>query len=578
MRVGAVLIVLILAWAGVCVARADADTGTITLSRGWNVVTWNGAEPYAIDNFADTPVTGVHRWDAASGQWLSRFVGRDGGSLPELHLLPRVQYLLIAEARHELDVPDAVAGVDPRGELRFAALPDNPLRFEAYWPNEDSPLEDLVVLRGEDERLSVEAEVAGGVGDVSVWWMIDGRVNHAGLASDDVELAPGAHDDGRLYGVDGSAQVVVVELPRVVRLPSTASLDIPQWQAGVVVYLSSTLLVGKFCKPAWDHFCTFSGLNVEAALAAVDWIADAGFDIVRIDSFDWSLFGDTRAISAEARWVTHWHAERLAVLDQIMERIAERGLDVLMQNWLVDDWASTSLGRIGGEPIDHLAYWPPHVDALAARYPQVRYWQFVNEPNLNNPDSVEYYLSNDPYNVVRDVRNGALAAWYRNPHAVIVGPGIFQYGDHSGFLQALYDAGLKRYVDVLDLHLYTFGACADLFGWTITDLLDDYLSVMQANGDGDKPLWSTEIGIHTNFVNTIGRSEEEEAICILDELKYLEGRPEVQAAFIHNFHYSGSPLVATAGLVEAPFVDGDFTARQAYWAVREYLTGKPPPD
>ena len=155
MRVGAVLIVLILAWAGVCVARADADTGTITLSRGWNVVTWNGAAPYAIADFADTPVTGVHRWDAVGQQWLSHIVGWDGASLPELHLLPRVQYLLIAEARHELDVPDAVAGVDPRAALRRAAPPDDPLRFDAYWPNEDSPLEDLVVLRGEGERLSV---------------------------------------------------------------------------------------------------------------------------------------------------------------------------------------------------------------------------------------------------------------------------------------------------------------------------------------------------------------------------------------------------------------------------------------
>ena len=275
-----------------------------------------------------------------------------------MHLLPRVQYLIVAQAAYEVDVPDPIVEIDPHAALRYAAAPDDPLRFEAYWPNEDSPLEDLVVLRGEDRRLSVKAEIAGGVGDVSVWWMIDGRVNHAGLASDDVDLTPGAHDHGRLYTVDGSAQVVVVELPRVVRLPPSASLDIPEWQAGVVVYLSYTLIIGKSCQPAWDHLCTFSGFNVEAALAAVDWIADAGFDIVRIENLDWSLFGDTRAISAETRWVTHWHAERLAVLDQIMDRIAERGLDVLMLNWSVDDWASTSatsVDRIGAEPLESCA-------------------------------------------------------------------------------------------------------------------------------------------------------------------------------------------------------------------------------
>ena len=557
-------------------ASVGAQTTTITLSPGRNVVTWNGDAPYAIADFADTPVTKVHRWDAVRQEWLSRFVGRDGGRLPELHLLPRVQYVLVAEGKYELDVPDPIAGIDPYAALSPAAAPDDPLRFEAYWPNEDSPLEDLVVLRSEDERLSVRAEIAGGSGGVSVWWMIDGRVNHVGLASDEVDLTPGGHDHGRLYAVDGSEQVAVVELPRVVRLPPTASLNIPQWQAGVDVYLNYALGVGKSCQPGWDHLCTFSGLNVEAALAAIDWIADAGFDIVRIENFDWNLFGDAQVIGADTRW----RPERLAVLDRIMDRIDERGLDVLTQNWSVKDWASRSVDRDGAEPLNHVAYWPPYIDALAARYPQIRYWQFVNEPNLD-----DYYLSNDPYNVVRDVRNGALAVWYRNPQAIVVGPGMFQYGDSSEFLHALYDAGLEDYVDVLDIHLYhsaydpAFGTpsgCADNWPWTV-EALDRYLAVMRANGDGAKPLWSTEIGIHTNFVNTIGRSEEEEAICILDELKYLEGRPEVNAAFIHNFHYTGSPFVGSAGLVEAPFVDGDFTARQAYWAVREYLTGKPPP-
>ena len=134
----------------------------IELQPGYNAVTWNGAEPYAIGNFADTSVTQIHRWDAVGQQWLSRFVGQDGATLPELHLLPRVQYLIVAEAKHELDVPDPIAEIDPHAALRYAAAPDDPLRFEAYWPNEDSPLEDLVVLRGDDERLSVRAEIAGG--------------------------------------------------------------------------------------------------------------------------------------------------------------------------------------------------------------------------------------------------------------------------------------------------------------------------------------------------------------------------------------------------------------------------------
>ena len=78
MRVGAVLIVLALAWAGVRLVGADAGAGTITLSRGWNVVTWNGAEPYAIDNFADTPVTG--RFTAGTQRGRSGCRASSGGT------------------------------------------------------------------------------------------------------------------------------------------------------------------------------------------------------------------------------------------------------------------------------------------------------------------------------------------------------------------------------------------------------------------------------------------------------------------------------------------------------------------
>ena len=78
--------------------------------------------------------------------------------------------------------------------------------------------------------------MAGGVGDVSVWWMIDGRANHAGLASDDVDLAPGAHDHGRLYAVDVTGQIAIVKLPRVVKLPP---LELPVMHYGVLAHIGT---------------------------------------------------------------------------------------------------------------------------------------------------------------------------------------------------------------------------------------------------------------------------------------------------------------------------------------------------
>ena len=131
------------------IARAD-DESAIDLSGGYNVVTWNGAKPYALSNFDGTPITQIYRWDAVNQQWLSHVVGRPNSTLPELHLLPRVQYLILAERGHALAVADALGDVNPSVPLRFAPTPDDPLRFGAYFPNEDSPLSDLVVLRGEE--------------------------------------------------------------------------------------------------------------------------------------------------------------------------------------------------------------------------------------------------------------------------------------------------------------------------------------------------------------------------------------------------------------------------------------------
>ena len=263
-------VLLVLVASSVAVGSAS-EAATIRLQPGYNAVTWNGAAPYPIADFAETPVTQVHRWDAVGQEWLSHFVGRNGASLPELHLLPRVQYLLVVRAAYEIEVPDPIAEIDPHATLRFADPPDDPLRFEAYWPNEDSPLEDLILLRSDDERLSVKAEVAGGVGGVEVYWLLDGQLNHRGLESDDVELLPGKHDDARLTAVDGLGQVVAVNLPRVVKLPP---LELPEMVYGITAHLQRGVAQG------WgvDDWYTWS-----MAAEAMDMIRDAGLQIVRFD-------------------------------------------------------------------------------------------------------------------------------------------------------------------------------------------------------------------------------------------------------------------------------------------------------
>ena len=572
MVAAAVMLPLVAALALLALASAEESTTTVTLGPGYTSVTWSGAEPYAIANFEGTPVTQIHRRDPVRQKWLSHAVGQDEATLPELHLLPRVQYLLKSDAAHELTIPNPLTDIDPLTKLRFPPIPGNPLRFDAYWPNEDSPLEDLVVLRGEDERLSVKAWIAGGEGDVSVWWVIDGRVNHAGLESDDVDLVPGRYDHGRLYAADGMGQIAVVELPRVVRLPSLESLDLPEWQAGIDVYLNYVLFqwdldLGSARCADWMHLCTYND-NLEAGLTAIDWVAEAGFSIVRIENFDWDIF----AFPPGAQSV-----EALAKVDRMMAQIAQRGLDVLTQNWIMATWARASMPNgesIGGPPTDPL-HFAEYVGSMAERYPQIRYWQMINEPDLRN-----FYQSMDPVSVAQTVRAGALAVWHANPNAVIVGPGFSQVwvrdaGSTHGLesLQEMLDAGLARYVDVYDLHLYLDHTCTDADMRHLAGKIDDFRAVLQANGEGHKQFWSTEMGTYA-----AGRIDQAvQAHCTVKELDWLEQRSDVNAAFVHSF-LSGGGKLGSGGIVDAPFVDGAFTPREAYWALREFLTGQPPPE
>ena len=576
----AVALLLALVASGAVVVSAS-EPATIRLQPGYNAVTWNGAEPYPISDFAETLVTQIHRWDPAGQEWLSHFVGRENATLPELHLLPRVQYLLVAEAKYELEVPDAVEGIDPHAALRFAAAPHDPLRFEAWWPNEDSPLEDLVVLRGEDRRLSVKAEIAGGVGEVSVWWMIDGRVNHAGLASDDVNLTPGGHDHGRLYAVDDVGQTVVVELPRVVRLPSLESLNLPEMQFGVVAYVNiaaskwnpDDLADPEFCTNR-QSICVYTG-NLAAAFAAIDLIAEAGFNIVR----NQALYG--------------WSQSSIEKSEPFIERFLAHGISILSLDYFSPMWPraadvtlrSSTSALFGGNTRGHFAQNGPLTDPahfggylgrFVAKYPQIRFWQLVNEPDLKF-----FFQAPDPVNLVALARAGALAAWYANPNAVIVGPGFsqnpFDADDARSTIELLDETlahGLGDYTDIYDLHFYD--GCSKIIGWDqyeglpqMIRFIDAYRGVMAKHGQSQKHLWMTEIGVHSP------REAEEEAECIVESMEYLDQRPDVNAAFIHAFLQGSNDLVVgSAGLVLAPFENGTFTLKPVYHAVKEYIANR----
>ena len=565
-RICALLLGVAIAVGVAATISTDEPAASITLQPGANAVTWSGSEPYDIANFADTPVTQIHRFDPARQKWLSRVVGQTEATLPELHLLPRVQYLLMSDKAHDLTIPSPLADIEPLAELRFPPAPDDPLRFEAYWPNEDSPLEDLVVLRGEGERLSVRAEIAGGEGEVSVWWMIDGQVNHEGLSSEDVELVPGGHDHGRLYAASTSGEVVMVLLPRVVKLPP---LELPEMQFGVLAHIGS--------------FAAWRGTDLpyrypDVLRAALDLMLDAGLTITMAD---WTF----NPAQTDRYQLTH--------LDLAARELDLRDMDIIAIAQDVPMWASTmDLSSTRESPWGTVTRWSraPWRDPgdkshemmyMASRWPTIRYWMVAHESNLNL-----FYSTSDVVSLVKEIRAAALGAYYVNPQAVIVAPGLAVPGPteiipgelipYQWFLQSLYDLGFRKYVDVIAIHPFV--------GWwgsvertieAMIDFVDNVRMIMGANDDADGVLWATSHGWSTSDVQ-----EDVQAELLVAAFQALAERDDVSAALSYNFYDGADPndYEHNFGIIGHGLRDGEFVPKPAYWALREFLTGQPPPD
>ena len=539
---------------------ATEPSSVIGLQPGRTVVTWSGAEPYAISNFAGTPVTQIHRFDPVRQEWLSHFIGQDDPTLPELHLLPRVQYLLASDAAYELAIPSPLAGIDPLAALRMLAVPDDPLRFEAYWPNEDSPLEDLVVLRGEDERLSVKAWVAGGVGDVSVFWMIDGRVNHVGENSDNVPLTPGAHNDAMVFAASLDQQVVYQHLPRIVKLPP---LELPS-EMTYGIFAGNIYMDDDNVRQAYDHKRKL--------------LKDAGFGIVR--SVNWWPAYERSYYPTDSSY---------RGTDSIVLR--QSGIDQFTSIIGAPTWATTadvshhkSVSELSSlTPVDLLEL-QEFARTRARLYPDQRFWQIGNEPNLQY-----FQVGMDPHTYVEVLKAAALGIWYERPTTVIILGGITGVGWLGGtdgykivdavngglFLDALYQAGAQPWFDIAAIH---YANEADL---------DKFRRIMAANGDDQKHLWVTETGLPVRTGDAMGYARQAEYYA--EHLPLYIERADVHAAVIFMLggndpeiwapcvHRKGHNYCILEPMLDPTLPDGGIVPRPAYWAVREIITGQPPP-
>jgi GH35 family endo-1,4-beta-xylanase len=217
--------------------------------------------------------------------------------------------------------------------------------------------------------------------------------------------------------------------------------------------------------------------------------SEAGFDAV-VQVFSWLEIEPTRE---------EWHWE---YPDFVVRAAGHYGLDLIVRLDRQPFWA-TELAVDGAAPPDNLDDYAAFAGTVAQRYRgRIRGYIVWNEPNLAKewggrpPDPVVYT------ELLRRAYEAIKAA---DPEATVVSAGLASTNhqdaeamDDRAFLEAVYQAGAGDSFDALGAHPYGFAYPPDdprdaHDGLNLARLLD-LREIMEAHGDGDKPIWVTELG------------------------------------------------------------------------------------
>jgi hypothetical protein len=206
--------------------------------------------------------------------------------------------------------------------------------------------------------------------------------------------------------------------------------------------------------------------------------------------------------------------------DWLVRATEHYGLDLVLRLDHPPAWAISTDRAI---PVDAAAY-VRFVGRVADRY-RGRVLAYVawNEPNL----AVEWEgQPPDPAGYVSLLCAASSAIHTADPGALIVSAGLAptNHTDTSArddrlYLQAMYAAGAAGCFDILGAHPYGFAYPPDDPRDAHDGLnfarLADLRQIMVAEGDGDKPVWATEVGWTTDPVaeeqQWLGVSEEEQS-------------------------------------------------------------------
>lgn len=242
---------------------------------------------------------------------------------------------------------------------------------------------------------------------------------------------------------------------------------------------------------------TFLGHEVEAwkRERTVEMAAEAGAGWIK-QHFPW------RDIETEqdVYWDNRFQQDAWAKYDHIVELAERNGLRVIARIDLAPDWARP-FGSSATAPPENYADYADFIAEFVRHYQgRVQFIQVWNEPNL----AAEWGGAIDPEGYARLLRAAAEAAWSIDPNVVILSAPMAMTTENSeramddlSYWQALYDAGVAPYFDIMSANAYgldqPYDAAPDPGALNIRriELLRE-LAI--ANGDGGKPIWLNEYG------------------------------------------------------------------------------------
>lgn len=182
----------------------------------------------------------------------------------------------------------------------------------------------------------------------------------------------------------------------------------------------------------------------------------------------------------------------------------------------------------------------------AERYARqgVHHWEIWNEPNVG---AWQPRNNLEGYAEMLVLTSRAIKA--ANPSAIIVTGGLAPAETRGtdisplDFLEGLYARGAGKHFDAVGHHPYTYPVTAThIESWNawlqMAKTQRSLRSIMTANGDGGKKIWSTEYGAPTGGPEHV--SEELQALILSDALKVHATQPWSGPFFWYSYIDAGS--------------------------------------